>query len=103
MPLLAGAMPPENRLTDDKYATNSRRAGGQARLAAAAPAESTMSLERRDDGDQRPEAHQPEHPHTVVDQLSREHRLVGPRRYSRPLVRRAFAQQLAASASPTAA
>ena len=62
-----------------------------------------MSLERRDDGDQRPEAHQPEHPHTVVDQLSREHRLVGPRRYSRPLVRRAFAQQLAASASPTAA
>ena len=39
MPLLAGAWPQENRLTDDKYATNSRRAGGQAENAAAAPTE----------------------------------------------------------------
>ena len=36
---LAGAMPQENRRTDSKYATNSRRAGGQARLVAAAPTE----------------------------------------------------------------
>ena len=86
MPLLAGSWKPRelphrrqvcHQLTQGQRPR--RKRSGGARF------DKLASHERRDDGEERPEASRPEHPPATANRLSHEHRSAGPRRKARQL------------------